>query len=214
MNGARLKALLAKEWLEVRHNRTIIWTFLGLTAFFTVLPLALTFGLPLFLGPEAANDPDMAELGALLAKAYPDYARLSLVEQFQVFMLRQFVGLFLLVPVMGAISVATYSLIGEKTTRSPEALLAAPVTTTEVLLAKTLAAALPATLVTWAAALAFAALVALLAGPEVARVRSRRRPRSGNDDVSPRPARSTGTRRCGGREWNVRGLYGVGSGCS
>jgi len=62
-------------------------------------------------------------VGEQLGRAYPAFAGLAPLAQFQVFLLRQFVGLFLLAPVMGAISVATYSIIGEKTTRSIEALL-------------------------------------------------------------------------------------------
>lgn len=167
MKWARVRALLRKEWLEILHNRTIVWTFLGLSAIFTLMPLALAFGLPRIAGGEIINDPDTAALSAQLAKVYPAYANLAPLAQFQVFMLRQFVALFLLVPVMGAMSVATYSIIGEKTTRSLEALLAAPVRTLELLAAKTLASAVPATLVTWVAAGFFALIVTWLAGPEV-----------------------------------------------
>jgi ABC-2 type transport system permease protein len=68
---------------------------------------------------------------------------------------------------MGAMSVATYSIIGEKTTRSLEALLASPVRTAELLSAKTLASAVPATLVTWLAVAAYTLLVGWLGGPAV-----------------------------------------------
>jgi ABC-2 type transport system permease protein len=165
MSRARVWALLRKEVAEIVRNRTIVWTFLGLTTMFTLLPLALAFGLPRMVGAEVVNDPDTAKLGALLAQAYPAYRSLPLVAQFQVYMLRQFVALFLLVPVMGAMSVATYSIIGEKTTRSLEALLATPIRTPELLAAKTLAAAVPAVTVTWLAIAVFGWLVSWLGGP-------------------------------------------------
>jgi ABC-2 type transport system permease protein len=170
VNASRVRALLRKEWLEIRHNRTIVWTFIGLSALFTLLPLALAFGLPRLIPGDLASDPDTARVGEQLGRAYPAFAGLAPLAQFQVFLLRQFVGLFLLAPVMGAISVATYSIIGEKTTRSIEALLAAPVRTAEILVAKTLASAVPATVVTWIAATVFGLAVGLLAGPEVRRL--------------------------------------------
>ncbi len=164
---ARVAALLRKEWLEIVHNRTIVWTFVGLTAIFTVLPLALAFGMPRLIGPELINDPDIGKLGTLLAQVYPSFANLPVIAQFQVYMLRQFAALFLVLPVMGAISVATYSIIGEKTTRSLEALLATPVSIVELLAAKTLAAAVPAVGATWLAVAVFAWLVSRLGGPLV-----------------------------------------------
>ena len=165
MNRSRVWALLRKELLEILRNRAIVFTFALLAVVFALLPIALAFGLPSLAGQEIVNDPDTAKIGQLLARAYPAFGRLSLTAQFQVFMLRQFVAMFLLVPVMGAMSVATYSIIGEKTTRSLEALLATPIRVPELLAAKTLAAAVPAVVGTWLALGAFAWLISRLGGP-------------------------------------------------
>jgi ABC-2 type transport system permease protein len=170
MSRARVMALMRKEWLEIIYNRTIVWTFMSLGVIFTALPLILAFFLPRALGGDIHGNLSSARLGALLQQAYPNYADMPSVAQFQVFMLRQFVALFLILPVMGAMSIATYSIIGEKTSRSLEALLAAPVRTYELLGAKTVSAAVPAVLATWGLITLFGVAVWLLAGADVARL--------------------------------------------
>lgn len=65
--------------------------------------------------------------------------------------------------------IAAYSVVGEKTTRSLEPLLATPVTTVELLMGKALAAVIPAVGATWACFLLFVLLmVPLGASPAVA----------------------------------------------
>ena len=163
-----IEAIVRKEWAETLKNKTIVWTFVGLAATFGLMPLALSIGLPALMGQAAFNDPDIATATRLLQQVAPDFTALSPLEQFQVFILRQFLPMFLLLPVMGAMSIATYSIIGEKTSRSLEAVLATPTTTRDLLLAKSLAATIPAVLGTWAVFGLQALLVRLWAGPTVA----------------------------------------------
>jgi ABC-2 type transport system permease protein len=47
------------------------------------------------------------------------------------------------------VTIAAYSIVGEKTTRSLEPLLATPITTVELILGKSLAAIIPAVVATW-----------------------------------------------------------------
>jgi ABC-2 type transport system permease protein len=72
-------------------------------------------------------------------------------ECFQVYMVSQFMMLFMLIPVAIPGSIAAYSIVGEKTTRSLEPLLATPITTVELLIGKCLAAVIPAIAATFAA---------------------------------------------------------------
>jgi ABC-2 type transport system permease protein len=69
----------------------------------------------------------------------------------QVFLVSQFMMLFMLVPVAIPVTIAAYSIAGEKTTRSLEPLLATPITTAELLIGKCLAAIIPAVMATYAA---------------------------------------------------------------
>lgn len=169
MNGQRIRTIIEKEWAETLRNNTITSTFVMLLIVFTAMPLLFAFVLPAFLGEAATNDPDMDQLLDLLATSFPQIMELSGLEQFQIFMLRQFIVLFLLLPIMGAMSISTYSIIGEKTSRSLEALLASPIRTDELLLAKSLAAAIPSVLASWVAFGLFALVTRLAGGPEVYR---------------------------------------------
>ena len=65
----------------------------------------------------------------------------SPAECMQLFIVSQFLILFMLMPLIIPVSIAAYSIVGEKTTRSLEPLLATPVTTAELLVGKSLAAA-------------------------------------------------------------------------
>jgi len=62
----------------------------------------------------------------------------------------------MLVPVIIPATIAAYSIVGEKTTRSLEPLLATPITTVELLVGKCLAAVIPAIVATYSAYLLFA----------------------------------------------------------
>ena len=74
----------------------------------------------------------------------PGIARLSAEAAVQAFIFSRFLVMTLLVPVTGAITFAGHSLVGEKIGRSLEPLLATPMTTAELLLAKVIGALLPA----------------------------------------------------------------------
>jgi ABC-2 type transport system permease protein len=76
---------------------------------------------------------------------------LSGSDCFQVFLVSEFMMLFMLVPVAIPVTIAAYSIVGEKTTRSLEPLLATPITTVELLIGKCLAAVIPAVLATYGA---------------------------------------------------------------
>jgi ABC-2 type transport system permease protein len=66
-------------------------------------------------------------------------------------MVSEFMMLFMLIPVAIPATIAAYSIVGEKVTRSLEPLLATPITTLELLVGKCLAAVIPAVLATYAA---------------------------------------------------------------
>jgi ABC-2 type transport system permease protein len=74
----------------------------------------------------------------------------------QFFIISQFLILFLMMPVIIPVTIASYSIVGEKTTRTLEPLLATPITTWELLVGKSLAAVIPALLATWASYALFA----------------------------------------------------------
>src|SRR5574338_688738 len=78
-------------------------------------------------------------------------------EWAEVFKNRMVLFSIIFMPLIIPINIAAYSIVGEKTTRSLEPLLATPITTAELLIGKTLAAAIPAIVATYGAFAVFAA---------------------------------------------------------
>jgi ABC-2 type transport system permease protein len=84
-------------------------------------------------------------------------------------MLNLFTLLFMILPVMIPVTIAAYSIVGEKTARSLEPLLATPITTVELLVAKAIAAVVPAIVATWIAYAIYLVGARLLVDDEVFR---------------------------------------------
>jgi ABC-2 type transport system permease protein len=74
---------------------------------------------------------------------------MSVAECGQYFMISQFMLLFMIMPLAIPVTIASYSIVGEKATRTLEPVLATPITTVELLIGKGLAAILPAIGATW-----------------------------------------------------------------
>lgn len=138
----KVKTIIRKEWAEVFKNRFVLFTVAFLPLILTALPLGI-----LFATRSAGMDDFAADMPAQFQEICPE--GLSGGECFQVYMVSQFMILFMMMPLAIPVTIAAYSIVGEKTTRSLEPLLATPITTGELLTGKSLAAALPAILATW-----------------------------------------------------------------
>jgi ABC-2 type transport system permease protein len=80
------------------------------------------------------------------------------------FGIQQFLVFFLMMPAYIPLSIASYSIVGEKTSRSLEAVLAAPIRTLELLVGKAISALIPGLLAGWLTYSAFVLLTGLLYG--------------------------------------------------
>lgn len=137
--------ILDKEWSEVFKNRMVLFTIIFMPLIFTILPLAMLYftgqGMS---GMNAASTADVpVEFLSVCGES------MTGVECMQVYVINQFLLMFMMLPVMIPVTIAAYSIVGEKASHSLEPLLATPITTTELLAGKSLAAALPAILVGW-----------------------------------------------------------------
>lgn len=146
----KIKTIIRKEWAEVFKNRMVMFTVAFLPLFFTALPLIILFA----MSSEAPMEDLTGDLPAQFSAFCPQ--ELSGGECVQVFMVSQFMVMFMILPLAIPATISAYSIVGEKTTRSLEPLLATPITTIELLIGKGLAAALPAVIATDAAFLLFA----------------------------------------------------------
>jgi ABC-2 type transport system permease protein len=142
MNIQRIRTVIDKEWAEVFKNRLVLFTVAFLPLLFTVLPLGVLYGTRAAGGASGVGDlpPQFLAICGNLAAG----------DCMQFFILNEFMILFMIMPLIIPVSIASYSIVGEKTTRSLEPLLATPISTAELLVAKGLAATIPAVLATWA----------------------------------------------------------------
>lgn len=143
----KIKTIIRKEWAEVFKNRLVLFTVIFLPLFFTALPLIILYA----SGGNASTGLGLEDLSGEMPEQFiqlcPEGAGGG--DCMQIFLVTQFMLLFMLTPLIIPVNIAAYSIVGEKTTRSLEPLLATPITTAELLIGKNLAAAIPAVVATW-----------------------------------------------------------------
>jgi ABC-2 type transport system permease protein len=146
----RIRAIIVKEWREVFRNKFVLFTVAFLPLILTALPLGILY----FTGSSGDLE------GISSADLPPQFASLcgdlSSGDCMLYYIVTQFILLFMMVPVIVPMTVAAYSIVGEKTTRTLEPLLATPVSTIEILVGKGLAGVIPAVLATWIGYLVYA----------------------------------------------------------
>jgi ABC-2 type transport system permease protein len=140
----KIWTIISKEWAEVFKNRLVLFSVAFMPLIFVALPVITMVATESFTG-ESSGDFSESD--------FPGFQELCLgmseAECDQVYMLNLYTLMFMILPVAIPVTIAAYSIVGEKTTRSLEPLLATPITTTELLAGKALAAIIPANVVTW-----------------------------------------------------------------
>jgi ABC-2 type transport system permease protein len=154
----KLWIIARKEWAEVFKNRFVLFTVAFLPLILTALPLI-----------TLATMGDSADLEGLASADMPVQfdelcEGMTGSECGQYFIISQFMLLFMMMPLAIPVTIASYSIVGEKTTRTLEPLLATPISTLALLGGKALAAVLPAILVTWLGFCVFVAGTVIITG--------------------------------------------------
>jgi ABC-2 type transport system permease protein len=162
----RIRALLAKELADLRRNPAVFFPAVLTGALTIVLPFMIAIAIPYFTGERLSDSSDFEA-------AIASYTGVSGLEGLdpegavQAFIFQQFLVMLVLTPVAGSMSMAAYSVIGEKQARTLEPLLATPITTLELLSAKVLGSFLPALGLTVASFVCYLLGVVILARPGV-----------------------------------------------
>jgi ABC-2 type transport system permease protein len=156
--------IVRKEWSEVFKNRFVLFAVAFMPLLFTIIPLVILHSM--------GGGAEMNELANGMDAVPNEYASIcgDLTGQdcAQYFILSQFLILFLMMPIIIPVTIASYSIVGEKTTRTLEPVLATPITTIELLMGKALAGVIPAMGVTWLSYIVFIIGTNILAaGPQV-----------------------------------------------
>jgi ABC-2 type transport system permease protein len=137
----KIWTIIDKEWAEVFKNRLVLFTVAFMPILFTALPL-LMIGI-------SGSQIDMGDTTDMPASYLEMCGDLTGTACFTLMMVNQFLLLFMMMPLIIPVTIAAYSIVGEKTTHCLEPLLATPVTTAELLIGKSLAALIPGVLATW-----------------------------------------------------------------
>lgn len=147
----RVTALAAKDARELLRNPGAIIPAI-MMVFASLLPLFLViFLVPILMGRTLEQSGEFTKEAADAVGRIPELAGLSGNALIQTFLFHQFSLLLLLVPIVSATALATHAVIGEKQSKALEPLLATPISTIELLAAKTLTPFLFALALTWAA---------------------------------------------------------------
>jgi ABC-2 type transport system permease protein len=159
MRASIVRTIVGREWAETTRNRLLMATILVPPVLLTVAPIALSG----VVGERSLP----AEFATQVLAQRPEWAGFTPKELAGAFTVQQFLAFFLLMPAYIPLSIATFSIIGEKQARTLEPVLAAPVRTIELLAGKAIAALVPGVLAGWLTYVAFATLASIVYGPNL-----------------------------------------------
>ncbi len=141
MNPRHVRAVIRREWIELRRNRLVVLTM-------AILPIALV-GAAISTTAFVGRVPDSDFRGDVPAGLAPQLqalgrgrdALLALVAE-------QYLSMLLLIALALPSTIAAHAIVGEKVERTLEPLLATPISTSDLLLGKCLSAVVPAVVIT------------------------------------------------------------------
>ena len=156
---SKIRTIIRKEWEEVFRNKMVVSVIVFLPLLFTAMMLGF-----LYVFSTSGNSVD--SMGIDLPEQFAALCAdgVSASDCMVSYTMTQFLVMYIFVPLIIPINIAAYSVVGEKTHKSLEPLLATPITTMELLLGKMLAAVIPAVLATWAGFLLFVMGTAIITG--------------------------------------------------
>lgn len=136
-----VRAVLRREWIELRRNRVLLLTMAILPTALVGAAIATTAFLSTIPDSEFRGDVPSGLAPQLRALGRGRDALLALVAE-------QFLSMLLLIALALPSAIAAHAIVGEKVERTLEPLLATPIATGHLLFGKCLAAVVPATLMT------------------------------------------------------------------
>ena len=160
----RVAALLGKELADLRRNPSVFVPAIITALASLFLPFFVAVVVPAVTGERLSDSSDF-EIAVELYKTQPEMRALDPEAAIQAWLFQQFLILLLLTPVAGSMSIAAYTVIGEKQGRTLEPLLATPIRTFELLAAKVLGSLIPALGLTIACYLLYIAAALAFARP-------------------------------------------------
>lgn len=167
MNPGRILALARKDAAELSRNPGAVFPALMMVLGSLFPAFLVTIGAPMIAGRTMEESGAFADEAAGAVQAMPELAGLTGNALIQAFVFHQFALMLLLVPVVAATAFATHAVIGEKQAKALEPLLATPISTMELLVAKSLTPFVFALALTWLAVALYVGGILLAGEPGV-----------------------------------------------
>lgn len=144
---------LRKELRDIHRNRAVASLYIVMPLLMVVFTVGLTWMVPQILQvARAKQDPGMLAMVSA-TRAIPEFAGLPEPLAVTHYLLRTLIGFYLLLPTVGAGTAAAFSIVGEKTQRTLEPILATPISDRQLLLGKMIGAVVPPIVASWVTAL-------------------------------------------------------------
>ena len=165
MRRDKVLLVFRKDWREIRRNWQVLLPIVIIPAIFSVLLPIIMVLIPDLVGTGAGSS--VEELASML-KNLPSHAQKKLEgmpgQQVMAYtiLLYFFAPFFLIIPLMASSVIASDSFAGEKERKTIEALLATPLSDSELLLGKILVSFIPSMLVTVLSFLIYTTMVDVL----------------------------------------------------
>ena len=143
----RMLALLRKELADERQNPALFVPAVIVGVISILLPVFVAIVLPYMTGERLSDSSDF-DVALELYRDQPATRALDPEAAVQAYIFQFFAVMLVLIPVTSSMSLAAYSVVGEKQARTLEPLLVTPITTFELLGAKVLGAVIPSVALT------------------------------------------------------------------
>lgn len=163
----RMLALLRKELADERQNLGLFVPSLIVAVVAILLPVFVAIVVPYATGERLSDSSDFAT-AVELYRSQPGTRTLDPEAAIQAYLFQFFAVMLVLIPVTSSMSLAAYSVVGEKQARTLEPLLVTPITTFELLGAKVLGAFLPSIALTAVSYIVYVLMTVIFARPGVA----------------------------------------------
>jgi len=160
-------ALLRKELADERQNLGLFVPSLIVAVVAILLPVFVAIVVPYATGERLSDSSDF-EIAVELYRSQPGTRTLDPEAAIQAYLFQFFAVMLVLIPVTSSMSLAAYSVVGEKQARTLEPLLVTPITTFELLGAKVLGAFLPSIALTAVSYIVYVLMTVIFARPGVA----------------------------------------------
>ena len=165
--AGRIRGLVLKDVAELWRNPGAIVPALSISLAALVPAFLVAVLAPLVSGEDLGDSSEFVDAAHQAIGTIPELGHLTGAPLVQAYLFHQFGLLLLLVPIVGSMAIAAHAVIGEKTSRTLEPLLATPISTIELLAAKTLTPLVFALAIMWGTLVLYLAGIAAVGEPGV-----------------------------------------------